>query len=191
MRPPVLPSGNSARCRRRLSATAIGFNEAAGFTQRKLAGPRGDIYGRVRCFNEAAGFTQRKRNSNGFGEWSPTGFNEAAGFTQRKPIALYYYAHMGIAASMRPPVLPSGNSSETTIGNDATPAASMRPPVLPSGNPMRARGVTRYSIRFNEAAGFTQRKPGAGGSGASRRAGCFNEAAGFTQRKRPRWCRSS
>ena len=63
-------------------------------------------------------------------------------------------------------------------------AASMRPPVLPSGNPERAVGRDRSGpFRFNEAAGFTQRKP----TGSTRTGRfcdeCFNEAAGFTQRK--------
>ena len=34
----------------------------------------------------------------------------------------------------------------------------MRPPVLPSGNQRRVNQVTRIPSRFNEAAGFTQRK---------------------------------
>ena len=42
---------------------------------------------------------------------------------------------------------------------------------------------TRASVLcFNEAAGFTQRKPRAGGVGWPDNLG-FNEAAGFTQRK--------
>ena len=85
MRPPVLPSGNSAvhpPCRRLLP----GFNEAAGFTQRKPRARPPGWKGWSRCFNEAAGFTQRKPT----GMAKPPGcrvncFNEAAGFTQRKP----------------------------------------------------------------------------------------------------------
>ena len=60
MRPPVLPSGNALEVGGLLAGAGAGFNEAAGFTQRKLM-PR------VRAsppsgsrFNEAAGFTQRK-----------------------------------------------------------------------------------------------------------------------------------
>ena len=61
---------------------------------------------------------------------------------------------------MRPPVLPSGNLQ----GGDAVGLgilnASMRPPVLPSGNPNTASGESATtSGGFNEAAGFTQRKP--------------------------------
>ena len=60
-------------------------------------------------FNEAAGFTQRKR-SDPPGSPAPTRcFNEAAGFTQRKPATLDANHVAQIRASMRPPVLPSGN----------------------------------------------------------------------------------
>ena len=88
MRPPVLPSGN------RLSAASetpsvAGFNEAAGFTQRKQRG-RCAVSGSGRCFNEAAGFTQRKH----------VGVADADG--------------VGGDASMRPPVLPSGNRPDST-----------------------------------------------------------------------------
>ena len=84
MRPPVLPSGNVNDGDGHLS-TFPGFNEAAGFTQRKLAHARAEPrHGRPAsmrppvlpsgncrtsatprsaggCFNEAAGFTQRKQ----------------------------------------------------------------------------------------------------------------------------------
>ena len=59
----------------------------------------------------------------------------------------------------------------------------MRPPVLPSGNqPAVPRGTTIHGARFNEAAGFTQRKPAARPH-RHRANNRFNEAAGFTQRK--------
>ena len=135
MRPPVLPSGNAksdGERRRRF----YGFNEAAGFTQRKLGeGDYGVLPG-VDGFNEAAGFTQRKLGPQGIvlhvgdsasmrppvlpsgnmrrgGEVRrrrASGFNEAAGFTQRKPPPRPGLASPGHGhASMRPPVLPSGN----------------------------------------------------------------------------------
>ena len=61
-------------------------------------------------FNEAAGFTQRKHGTTltisaaGF-----EGFNEAAGFTQRKHVGNADDFRKVADASMRPPVLPSGN----------------------------------------------------------------------------------
>ena len=75
MRPPVLPSGNVCAgsdygdrpSGNRLSAASetpsvAGFNEAAGFTQRKQRLEEGEASTYVvRRFNEAAGFTQRKR----------------------------------------------------------------------------------------------------------------------------------
>ena len=59
----------------------------------------------------------------------------------------------------------------------------MRPPVLPSGNPGNAALVVGLDRSFNEAAGFTQRKPVARRRVSGRRRLRFNEAAGFTQRK--------
>ena len=63
---------------------------------------------------------------------------------------------------MRPPVLPSGNSLIVGSTEHARErlAASMRPPVLPSGNCHSSgeRSVGPDASRFNEAAGFTQRK---------------------------------
>ena len=62
-------------------------------------------------FNEAAGFTQRKPVKPLAWNWSKCGcFNEAAGFTQRKQAAKASHARCH-AASMRPPVLPSGNGN--------------------------------------------------------------------------------
>ena len=84
----------------------------------------------------------------------------------------------------------------------------MRPPDLPGGNVDGDVSLVRFCPCFNEAAGFTRRKPGTANasrircSGASMRPpdlpggntngatgvtrpGCFNEAAGFTRRKRP------
>ena len=62
---------------------------------------------------------------------------------------------------MRPPDLPGGNSS---FGEMVTAApdiiASMRPPDLPGGNKTSAhRNYGAEIPRFNEAAGFTRRKP--------------------------------
>ena len=67
-----------------LAVLSMSFNEAAGFTQRKLAGSVSTTKPRPRCFNEAAGFTQRKHHDD-------------------------TYPHDHDRASMRPPVLPSGN----------------------------------------------------------------------------------
>ena len=47
-----------------------------------------------------------------------------------------------IAASMRPPVLPSGNDAEARRKGPSRVRASMRPPVLPSGN--RVDALTRF-----------------------------------------------
>ena len=59
----------------------------------------------------------------------------------------------------------------------------MRPPDLPGGNFPRRRVTCREWKRFNEAAGFTRRKP-AGNTRPSRwNWPSFNEAAGFTRRK--------
>ena len=59
-------------------------------------------------FNEAAGFTQRKRRVGAASQSAPTlCFNEAAGFTQRK---LHFHGNAGsvdAVASMRPPVFPA------------------------------------------------------------------------------------
>ena len=84
MRPPVLPSGNVASITSARASRTSGFNEAAGFTQRKPVAFAGVALVWLR-FNEAAGFTQRKRRVTG---------------SVRRALA---------AASMRPPVLPSGN----------------------------------------------------------------------------------
>ena len=46
-------------------------------------------------------------------------------------------------------------------------AASMRPPDLPGGNSRTALFAKSLACRFNEAAGFTRRKPG-GGTGKGR-----------------------
>ena len=85
MRPPVLPSGNRHGAGSAADDGAPRFNEAAGFTQRKLQKTISDA---IRLL----------------------GFNEAAGFTQRKRQMLCAATGAGKTASMRPPVLPSGNS---------------------------------------------------------------------------------
>ena len=89
------------------------FNEAAGFTQRKPVLLPALLVVHSLSFNEAAGFTQRKHAGAGGGSGSGAGgFNEAAGFTQRKPRALGELDRTPrLCASMRPPVLPSGNST--------------------------------------------------------------------------------
>ena len=84
MRPPVLPSGNPGHIWRKLPSLRR-FNEAAGFTQRKPVKVNGPIKGK------------------------PQRFNEAAGFTQRKPYRQRPATDAEQPASMRPPVLPSGN----------------------------------------------------------------------------------
>ena len=61
MRPPVLPSGNQCHAVYIYESTYLRFNEAAGFTQRKLPVPGPPVrMATVLRFNEAAGFTQRK-----------------------------------------------------------------------------------------------------------------------------------
>ena len=71
---------------------------------------------------------------------------------------------------MRPPVLPSGNKSSFGDNEEAI-AASMRPPVLPSGNGQKLGARrSREQLRFNEAAGFTQRKPSVNSSASA----CIN-----------------
>ena len=59
----------------------------------------------------------------------------------------------------------------------------MRPPVLPGGNGTCQTYIDPWRWRFNEAAGFTRRKPGTTGAHCRRAARGFNEAAGFTRRK--------
>ena len=118
-----------------------------------------------------------------------------------------------LRASMRPPVLPSGNAVLGVAVPAGVRRASMRPPVLPSGNSAcRCSPCACTRSCFNEAAGFTQRKPKADAIEwlESRRASMrppvlpsgnstmssaadnasasgFNEAAGFTQRKHYRF----
>ena len=94
-------------------------------------------------------------------------FNEAAGFTRRK------HRMPGSNVRRRQP----------------EPEASMRPPDLPGGNPGKDADEAAHAgkpQRFNEAAGFTRRKPATTVSadllyGSYLRR--FNEAAGFTRRK--------
>ena len=86
MRPPVLPSGNTPNSVATSAAPVTSFNEAAGFTQRKLVSTHESNLPLIDSFNEAAGFTQRKRVLVVVGAAGPR------------------------IASMRPPVLPSGNN---------------------------------------------------------------------------------
>ena len=83
---------------------------------------------------------------------------------------------------MRPPVLPSGNEPPLPP-HRPHPRASMRPPVLPSGNRAHPGNPRPSDDRFNEAAGFTQRKRGSVNPCKDASFPRFNEAAGFTQRK--------
>ena len=159
------------------------FNEAAGFTRRKPPtswrgeAPRGSR------FNEAAGFTRRKPISKVLIQTKSLSFNEAAGFTRRKR-GLVAVRGGQVRASMRPPDLPGGNSSNAgasaRVGrsfNEAAgftrrkhgggrgaqvaqhPQASMRPPDLPGGNTSEPPSQHLRHPGFNEAAGFTRRKP--------------------------------
>ena len=87
MRPPVLPSGN------------FWVDDNARV--------------QLMCFNEAAGFTQRKPSrADAHATAAHSGFNEAAGFTQRKHIPRHARQLIRCQASMRPPVLPSGNACD-------------------------------------------------------------------------------
>ena len=63
---------------------------------------------------------------------------------------------------MRPPDLPGGNLIKLwRLVDDSN--ASMRPPDLPGGNPRTCCRRPRLALGgFNEAAGFTRRKRGAG-----------------------------
>ena len=62
-------------------------------------------------------------------------------------------------ASMRPPDLPGGNVPIVVQPGEGG-AASMRPPDLPGGNlPAKLADLSPAQRRFNEAAGFTRRKP--------------------------------
>ena len=59
----------------------------------------------------------------------------------------------------------------------------MRPPDLPGGNLVAVGYETAARCCFNEAAGFTRRKPPPHATQLPRSTACFNEAAGFTRRK--------
>ena len=63
----------------------------------------------------------------------------------------------------------------------------MRPPDLPGGNFKHATKVRPNPRCFNEAAGFTRRKPERGRALPDRAGPRFNEAAGFTRRKPGTW----
>ena len=88
-----------------------------------------------------------------------------------------------VGASMRPPDLPGGNCASARHPRRNHYRASMRPPDLPGGNTMPMPPCATCASSFNEAAGFTRRKPQ-----RLREVliydSCFNEAAGFTRRKR-------
>ena len=84
---------------------------------------------------------------------------------------------------MRPPDLPGGNVLAIVILRGLIICASMRPPDLPGGNPIRRLTCALSMARFNEAAGFTRRKPAKVAPSAAAPPAGFNEAAGFTRRK--------
>ena len=156
MRPPVLPSGNATNERSKRPPRPC-FNEAAGFTQRKP-----DQFSCTAVLVSASMRPPVLPSGNTTGQetyWHDlSGFNEAAGFTQRKPPRLRGTWERDLRASMRPPVLPSGNGALQGEDVVEVEAASMRPPVLPSGNGDSNGPSEAPAPRFNEAAGFTQRK---------------------------------
>ena len=158
MRPPVLPSGNAPRhCAVRPARP--GFNEAAGFTQRKRRGGDGARSGRAAASMRppvlpsgnyevllaeslADGASMRppvlpSGNQKGTAHFvsSHTASMRPPVLPQRK-LDLQHVRHLRPVpiASMRPPVLPSGNEGASASGCLASVPASMRPPVLPSGN---------------------------------------------------------
>ena len=59
----------------------------------------------------------------------------------------------------------------------------MRPPDLPGGNRSGTKWTISTLYRFNEAAGFTRRKPTSRRTDSESAPLRFNEAAGFTRRK--------
>ena len=112
------------------------------------------------------------------------GFNEAAGFTRRK-LQQHRHRHCQLMrwASMRPPDLPGGNPPHVleymaTVGASFNEAAGFT-----RRKPRLPPPSSLVHLRFNEAAGFTRRKrvPRVWTTPALPR--CFNEAAGFTRRK--------
>ena len=110
-------------------------------------------------FNEAAGFTRRKPGGEGAAPLiADARFNEAAGFTRRKRQCTLPQGHSDRHASMRPPDLPGGNRGNVAAGTRAA-GASMRPPDLPGGNAWHDGAGDQARSGFNEAAGFTRRKP--------------------------------
>ena len=136
MRPPDLPGGNAPPSKGETNPGDARFNEAAGFTRRKLRWRvhRGGTA--TAGFNEAAGFTRRKRSPmTGSTALGYRRFNEAAGFTRRKPAGQpRRVLRRPRPASMRPPDLPGGNEGSRTLMAADAQAASMRPPDLPGGN---------------------------------------------------------
>ena len=83
---------------------------------------------------------------------------------------------------MRPPDLPGGNHKDAPLRRVPRALASMRPPDLPGGNLPAVPGPSSNRC-FNEAAGFTRRKPPPTGNRSTATSPRFNEAAGFTRRK--------
>ena len=110
MRPPVLPSGNKTPCSIAYRFPLLGFNEAAGFTQRKHVLAPQELGAHVLASMRPPVL--------------PSG-------NEKKIQSLL---HRPRNASMRPPVLPSGNPVRAVAAVTHLWPASMRPPVLPSGN---------------------------------------------------------
>ena len=111
MRPGDLPPGNTPGSSTTTTSSSTSFNEAGGFTPRKLAHtaskrqrvsvsmrpgdlPPGNYFKpapplpKKKCFNEAGGFTPRKLPKRALQALQESGFNEAGGFTPRKPAPL-------------------------------------------------------------------------------------------------------
>ena len=117
MRPPDLPGGNCSRSTPTKLPMLGGFNEAAGFTRRKLV-------------------------SAVLHDGSSVSFNEAAGFTRRKRALADLLTTPHGDASMRPPDLTGGNQSPYNVTITVHYHASMRPPDLPGGNGLVRRPGT-------------------------------------------------
>ena len=119
MRPP-----DPAETPATLTVTAVShvFNEAAGFTRRKLL-DFGDIVLPVAGFNEAVYPTETPSLTTLHAR-----FNEAAGFTRRKhKVPVFDRRHRAEAAGF---TRDRRSSCATVQGG----CASMRPPDLPGGN---------------------------------------------------------
>ena len=108
MRPPDLPGGNPLRAGSRRNRAEPSFNEAAGFTRRKLSDAEREYFSRVASMRPPD---------------LPGGNSDPARHGPRLT-----------GASMRPPDLPGGNRRGRRDGIETRAHASMRPPDLPGGN---------------------------------------------------------